>query len=117
MNLSDTPWRVAAEAEEAMKRYQLLSPMEARVLGYLLTGKALNEVAEILNKSPSTVGTYKHRMMRKLRVKNDLQLLQLGLVAHYERRIAQLTADLYALSIGVSAGTVPTTTPAEEHHA
>lgn len=53
----------------------LLSTRETDVLQYLLSGKAISEIAELMNLSPTTVSTYKNRIFDKLQVKNLVELI------------------------------------------
>ncbi|TAJ59195.1 MAG: response regulator transcription factor [Chitinophagaceae bacterium] len=53
----------------------LLSTRETDVLQYILSGKAISEIAELMNLSPTTVSTYKNRIFDKLQVKNLVELI------------------------------------------
>lgn len=61
--------------KKEMNPIDLLSVREADVLHYILNGKAINEIAELLELSPTTVSTYKNRIFEKLRVKNLVELI------------------------------------------
>ena len=56
--------------------YETLSPMEVEVLTLLIEGKRNIEISSSLNINQKTVNTYKTRLMRKLEVKNPVDLYQ-----------------------------------------
>jgi two-component system, NarL family, invasion response regulator UvrY len=58
---------------------ELLSPNESKVLGLLVEGKTVKEIAEQMSVSQSTVSTYKARAMQKLDLNTDADLIRYGL--------------------------------------
>jgi DNA-binding NarL/FixJ family response regulator len=56
--------------------YETLSPREVEVLKLLIEGKRNIEISSSLNINQKTVNTYKTRLMRKLEVKNPVNLYQ-----------------------------------------
>jgi two-component system, NarL family, invasion response regulator UvrY len=56
--------------------YETLSPREVEVLKLLIEGKRNIEISSSLNINQKTVNTYKTRLMRKLEVKNPVDLYQ-----------------------------------------
>lgn len=54
-----------------------LSKRELEVADMLLKGKASNEIGEIMNLQPSTISTYKTRILKKLNVQNVIELSKL----------------------------------------
>ena len=56
-----------------------LSDMEARVLRLTAQGQVSREIAQLLNISPSTVDTYRSRMMTKLGLETRADLVQWAL--------------------------------------
>lgn len=56
--------------------YEKLSPREVEVLKLLIEGKRNIEISSSLNINQKTVNTYKTRLMRKLEVKNPVDLYQ-----------------------------------------
>lgn len=56
--------------------YETLSPREVEVLKLLIEGKRNIEISSSLNINQKTVNTYKTRLMRKLEVKNPVDLCQ-----------------------------------------
>lgn len=61
--------------------HELLSDRESQVFLLLASGKALKAIARDLRLSPKTASTYKTRVMQKLRVESDAELVRYA-VAH-----------------------------------
>lgn len=61
--------------------HELLSEREAQVLRMLASGKSIAEIAAQLCLSANTISTHKHRLMRKLGVSNNTELLRYALQA------------------------------------
>ena len=59
-----------------LNAYETLSPRELEVLKLLIEGKRNIEISSSLNINQKTVNTYKTRLMRKLEVKNPVDLYQ-----------------------------------------
>ena len=81
-------------ANEVLELMFLVSQIEAsttvdreyRVMWMLASGKQINAIAREMTLSPSTVSTYRTRILKKLRVKNNAELV------HYAVR-HQLVGD------------------------
>ena len=58
------------------KRHSFLSSRELEVLNKIINGKRNFEISQDLGISQKTVNTYKSRLMKKLQVKNDIDLFQ-----------------------------------------
>lgn len=56
--------------------HESLSMQEYRVLIYLAQGKRLTEIGELMHLSPKTVTTYRARVLEKLRVTTNRELIQ-----------------------------------------
>jgi two-component system, NarL family, invasion response regulator UvrY len=56
--------------------HDLLSDREYRVMWLLASGKQINEIAEEMSLSPSTVSTYRARILRKLELTNNAALVR-----------------------------------------
>lgn len=56
--------------------HEMLSDREYRVMWLLVSGKQLNDIAKEMFLSPSTVSTYRARILKKLRLANNAQLVQ-----------------------------------------
>ena len=61
--------------------YELLSDRESQVLVLLASGKSLKAIARELDLSPKTASTYKTRVMQKLNLGSDAELVRYA-VAH-----------------------------------
>jgi DNA-binding NarL/FixJ family response regulator len=58
--------------------HERLSPREREVMGMMLEGKRLKEIAAVLNISVKTVTTHRARLMRKLGVTDNIGLYRYG---------------------------------------
>lgn len=65
----------AAEGEP----HEQLSPREREILGMISAGLPLGEIADKLHLSPKTVSTHKMRLMQKLDLRNNADLLKYAL--------------------------------------
>jgi DNA-binding NarL/FixJ family response regulator len=61
--------------------HELLSERESQVLVMLASGKSIKSIARELNLSPKTASTYKTRVMQKLNLNSDAELVRYA-VAH-----------------------------------
>lgn len=59
-------------------RHQRLSPRENEVMGMILTGRRLKEIAAMLDISVKTVTTHRSRLLRKLGIEDNLGLYRYG---------------------------------------
>lgn len=55
-----------------------LSPREREVMGMILSGRRLKEIAAALNISVKTVTTHRSRLLRKLGIEDNLGLFRYG---------------------------------------
>lgn len=62
--------------QPAAKLRDMLSLREQQVSRLITAGKTRAEIATQLSVSPKTVSTFRSRLLRKLRLKNDAQLVQ-----------------------------------------
>jgi DNA-binding NarL/FixJ family response regulator len=62
--------------------HELLSERESQVFVQLASGKTLKAIARELHLSPKTASTYKTRVMQKLKVSSDAELVRYA-VAHH----------------------------------
>ncbi|MGE0772655.1 MAG: response regulator [Cyclobacteriaceae bacterium] len=58
---------------------ELLSDREYQTLVLIASGKSVSEIAESLNLSTSTVNTYRSRILEKLGLKNNYEIMRLAL--------------------------------------
>lgn len=77
------PELAAAAGKRTEKR--LLSRRESAVLGELATGKRAREVAESMGISSKTVDTYRRRIMAKLGLSSQAELLRYAVALHASR--------------------------------
>ncbi len=70
--------RLAEELATGAERapHEALSERETRVMRLLATGKPINEISQELHLSPSTVSTYRARILRKLKLRNNAELVR-----------------------------------------
>lgn len=66
-------------AQDERPPHELLSERESQVLVRLTAGRSINEIARELNVSPKTASTYKTRLMEKLNVQSDAELIRYAL--------------------------------------
>lgn len=59
-------------------RHKRLSPRENEVMGMILTGRRLKEIAAVLDISVKTVTTHRSRLLRKLGIEDNLGLYRYG---------------------------------------
>jgi two-component system, NarL family, invasion response regulator UvrY len=57
-----------------------LSPTERKVMKLILQGRSLTYIAKELSISPKTVSTYKSRIMAKLNIDNNTELVIQGML-------------------------------------
>jgi DNA-binding NarL/FixJ family response regulator len=70
--------KLALELEEGSKGlpHESLSDREYRVMWMLASGKSITHIAEELSLSPNTVSTYRIRILKKLKVGNNADLVR-----------------------------------------
>jgi two-component system, NarL family, invasion response regulator UvrY len=70
--------KLATELAEGGEKppHELLSDREYRVMWLIASGKQINEIAEEMALSPSTISTYRARIMRKLGLGNNAALVR-----------------------------------------
>jgi DNA-binding NarL/FixJ family response regulator len=56
--------------------HELLSNREMQVLRMIVTGKSIKEIAGEMSRSPKTVSTFRSRILQKLKMKSNAQLIQ-----------------------------------------
>jgi DNA-binding NarL/FixJ family response regulator len=64
--------------------YTLLSDREMQVMRQLVRGEQQSEIAASLNLSVKTVGTYRTRILEKLRLSTTAELIRYGLTHKLE---------------------------------
>ena len=69
--------RVGGDATDAP--HEALSDREFQTLRYIAAGKSLSEIAEALSLSPKTVSVYRARLLEKLSLRNNAELMRYAL--------------------------------------
>jgi len=59
-----------------------LTTRQREMLQLLAEGKSMKEVASILNVTPRTVAFHKYRIMERLRIKTNAELIQFAIRQH-----------------------------------
>jgi two-component system invasion response regulator UvrY len=59
--------------------FQSLSEREFQVLGLIIKGLKVIEISDQLCLSPKTISTYRHRLLIKLNVQNEMELARLAM--------------------------------------
>lgn len=70
---------VVFNLDEETNPQQILSERELQVLKRLVSGQSLNDIAQSLFLSPKTVSTHKRRLMQKLSIESNADLVKYGL--------------------------------------
>jgi DNA-binding NarL/FixJ family response regulator len=73
--------KLAFELETGAERplHQVLSSREYEIMLMIASGKRLTEIADVLCLSVKTVGTYRSRVLRKMGMKNNAELIHYSL--------------------------------------
>jgi two-component system, NarL family, invasion response regulator UvrY len=64
---------LAPDADKPL--HETLSDREYRVMWLLASGRKINQIAKEMFLSPSTISTYRSRILKKLRLSNNAQLV------------------------------------------
>lgn len=77
--------KLAFEVDPFKERplHELLSDREHQILRMIVSGKSINQIAADLSLSAKTVSTHKTRIMQKLNVDNNAQLIQYAITNHF----------------------------------
>ena len=73
------PISAQGQAQQQQQRHQKLSPREGEVLGMILEGRRLKEIASTLDISVKTVTTHRSRLLKKLGLEDNLGLYRFGI--------------------------------------
>lgn len=69
----------AIEGDDPARPHERLSNREFEVLRLIAGGKNMNEIAELLSLSPSTIATYRSRLLDKMGMKGNAELVRYAL--------------------------------------
>lgn len=78
--------------------HELLSEREFQILKLLIAGHKINDIASQLNLSPKTVSTYKLRLMQKLDIDNNADLIRYAIQQNITPDLSDLEQYLAAES-------------------
>jgi two-component system invasion response regulator UvrY len=73
------PFLVKRKASQDNQQIAGLSPREFEIFRLRADGKSVNEIAELLNLSPKTVGHHNTSVKQKLGVANEAELTRLAI--------------------------------------
>ncbi len=78
---SELAQRLASYASQDIEKqpHELLSNREFQVMKMMATGMNLTEIGEQLNLSPKTISTYRRRIMEKMDMENNAEVVQYAL--------------------------------------
>ena len=65
-----------AASSDELSMAQALSPRESEVLGLIVDGKRNGEIAELLNVSAKTVSTHRTRILEKMNLTTNQQIVR-----------------------------------------
>ena len=71
-----------AAGNQDKRPYEILSDREFEVARMLASGKSAKEIAGAMSLSVKTVSTYRTRLLEKLRLKNNAELMRYALLNH-----------------------------------
>ena len=70
---------ISRKKKPPVKGYDLLSEREQQVFRLVAEGNSTNQIAEVLSLSPKTVEKHRTNIMRKLGLKDRLELVKLAI--------------------------------------
>lgn len=73
---------IVFEGSDGKQAHELLSERESQIFGMIVAGRSSNQIAEILEINAKTVGTYKRRIMEKMKTESTADLVRYA-VAHH----------------------------------
>ena len=68
------------EADSEQSLHDKLSDREYEVLRWIAQGKTITEIGKDLSLSPKTISTYRTRILEKMRMKNNMELMQYAIM-------------------------------------
>ncbi|QKT02431.1 response regulator [Ectothiorhodospiraceae bacterium 2226] len=72
-------WSAGSEHSHLARPLEKLSQRELQIMFMATQGFRVCDIAERLHLSPKTIGTYRHRLLRKLGLRNDVELTHFAL--------------------------------------
>ena len=76
--------RLALDLEDSRgaPTHEMLSDREYQIMWMIVSGKALTQIGQELGLSPNTISTYRARILRKMGMKNNAELLHYAIQHH-----------------------------------
>lgn len=76
--------RLALDLEDShdAPTHEILSDREYQIMWMIVSGKALTQIGRELNLSPNTISTYRARILRKMGMKSNAELLHYAIQHH-----------------------------------
>jgi len=76
--------RLALDLEDSRgaPTHEVLSDREYQIMWMIVSGKALTQIGQELGLSPNTISTYRARILRKMGMKNNAELLHYAIQHH-----------------------------------
>lgn len=74
--------KLADFADQSKPAHELLSDREFEVMKLLAAGKSVAEIASMFHLSPTTISTYRARILKKMHIKTNADLIQYALKHH-----------------------------------
>ena len=74
---NDVAEQLVSKAKDSVNPFSMLSARESEVVSLIFQGKSIPEMAIILGLKDKTINTFRYRMYKKLKVKNDVELIKL----------------------------------------
>ena len=76
--------RLALDLEDSRgtPTHEMLSDREYQIMWLIVSGKALTQIGQELGLSPNTISTYRARILRKMGMKNNAELLHYAIQHH-----------------------------------
>ncbi len=71
--------KLLSNLHEDKKLHELLSNRELEILKLLASGKTISQIADILSLAPTTISTYRNRLMEKLQLSSNADLIRYAL--------------------------------------
>jgi DNA-binding NarL/FixJ family response regulator len=71
---------LGAEKDTDSKVFALLSPKEMEIVPHLINGQSVMGISKAMNLSPSTVGTHKANIFKKLKIETIFELKELAAI-------------------------------------
>ncbi|HXU27577.1 MAG TPA: response regulator transcription factor [Bacteroidia bacterium] len=66
------------------EQHELISDRELEVLKHIAAGKMVSEIADLLTLSIATISTYRQRLLEKMHMRNNAELMHYAILHHLE---------------------------------